>query len=167
MLRKRAEAAAAKVRRAKARGGREERLRKAEAEAEESARKLRDAGGATPTSLLFQIKAEEKRKAQAAKAIESLQLQISDEEEEIRSRQQGIQKLRKKVERHEERLETAERRLMYLTSQKHAESIPLVGIAELRAAASLLAAKREDAMAPILAVLATLIPPRGSRVGGG
>ncbi len=159
VLRRRAEAAAARVQRAKAKGANEEQVRKAAAKADDHAKRLRDAGGATPTSLLFQIKAEEKRKAQSAKSIEALQLQIVDEEEEIRSRQLGIQKLRRAIERHEERLRTSERRLVYLTAQKHSESIPLLGVAELRAAASLLAARKDEAMAPILAVLAALIPP--------
>ncbi len=130
-------------------------------EADDLAKKLRDAGGGggTPTTLLFQIKGEEKRKAQSAKAIEQFQKQIADEEEEILKKRLAIQKLYKAVERHEERLETSERRLVYLAAQKHSESIPLVGVAELRTAASLLAARRDEAMSPILALLATLIPP--------
>ncbi len=159
VIQRRAEAAAAKLRRAKEKGANVERLRRVEAEAEDLARKLRDAGGPTPTSLLFQIKGEEKRKVQAARAIEQLQKRIADEEEEIVQKRAAIDKLHKAVERHEERLQTAERRLVYLTTQKLSENIPLGGVAELRASFLALAAGKDQKWAPILALVAAVVPP--------
>ncbi len=157
---RRAEAAAARARRAKEVGAKEEKVRRTQAQAELMAKRLRDAGGASATTLLFQIKGEErKKKEQSAKAIEQLQRKIADEEEEILNRRVAIQKLHRAVERHEGRLEASERRLAYLAAQKHAESIPLGDVAQLRAAAARLAARKEDDMSIILDYLAKLIPP--------
>ncbi len=157
---RRAEAAAARARRAEQLGAREEKVRRTKAEADLLARRLREAGGASATTLLFQIKGEERKKEQSTKAIEQLQKQIMDGEEEILNKRLSIQRLHRAVERHESRRDASERRLAYLAAQKHSESMPLVDVTELRVAASRLAAKKEEGMAPILDLLAKLIPPQ-------
>ncbi len=155
---RRAEAAAAKAKRAKERGVAGEKIQRAEAEADGLAKRLREAGGPTPTALLFQIRGEEKKKLSAVRAIEALQKKIAEEEDEVLRRRMGIQKLHRMVERHQGRLEVSEKRLLYLAGQKHSESLPLAGVAQLRTAASLLAATGQQAFSPILELLATLIP---------
>ncbi len=157
ILRK-SEAAAARAKRAKERGAKDEKVRQAEAEAEEWAKRLREAGGASPTTLLFQIRGEEKKKQNSIKAIEQLEKRILEEEDEILKKRLGIQKLQRAVERHGGRLEASERRLAYLTAQKHAESIELGKISQLRAAAALLASQRDEAYSPILEHLASILP---------
>ncbi len=166
ILRK-AEAAAARARRAEQQGAKEEKVRRTKAEAELMARKLREAGGASATTLLFQIKAEERKKEQSSKAIEQLQKQILDEEEEILNKRLAIQKLQKAVERHEGRREASERRLAYLAAQKHSESMPLVDVTEIRGAASRLAASGLEGMAPLLDLCARLAPPQCHDLGEG
>ncbi len=157
ILRK-AEAAAARAKRAKERGAKGEKVRQAEAAAEEWAKRLREAGGASPTTLLFQIRGEEKKKQSSVRAIERLERRISEEEEEILKKRAEIQKLHRAVERHASRLEASERRLAYLAAQKHGESIALDKVSQLRAAAALLASQRVEAYSPILEHLAEFLP---------
>ncbi len=161
VIQRKAEAAAAKARRAKARGAGDGKVSRAEAEADGLAKKLRDAGGSSPTALLFQIKGEEKKKASSVKAIEALQKRIAEEEEEVLKRRVGIQRLHRLVERHQERLEVSEKRLLYLASQKHSESMPLARVSELRsstrALAAMVATTGQQMFNPILEHFAGLI----------
>ncbi len=98
ILRK-SEAAAARARRAKERGAKDEKIRQAEAAAQEWAKRLRESGGASPTTLLFQIRGEEKKKQNSIKAIEQVERQIAEEEEEIQRRRLEIQRLHRAAER--------------------------------------------------------------------
>ncbi len=153
------ESAAAKVDRAKERGGDPGKLQRAESRRQQYDAWLKQTGRADDTSSLFKIKGEKEKLAKAEKAIVRVQSLVTQAEEEIQKLQDKIVDLRAQEKRHCERRDDFKRKITYLSAQVHIETLPESKEQEIQAAKAKMEQSGEPAYQVIIDMLSVMVPP--------